>query len=186
MFPNANALLSSSQEPYRLAVLRRLLILNSTEQRVRDDMTRLLACSLEIPIHIISVLDDQCDRFKPSVGLPIRQSAEETSFCNVFFTSQEDIVVVEDTTQDARFALHPFVTGPPFLRFYAAARLIVAGHTVGTLCVRDEKPRKISMLQIQQMQTLANAVAELLNQRAVSNAAANVLSCDLRLLSAQL
>ena len=94
-------------------------------------------------------------------------------------------MVVEDTTQHARFASHPFVTGPPFLRFYAAARLTVAGHTVGTLCVRDEKPRKISMLQIQQMQTLANAVAELLNRRAVSNAAASILSCDLRL-SAQL
>ena len=148
-------------------------------------MRRLLASSMEIPICIIIFMDDQRDGFKRSVGFPIRQSAAETSFCNVFFTSQGDIVVVEDTTQDARFALRPFVTGPPFLRFYAAARLTVAGHTVGTPCVRDEKPRKISMLQIQQMQTLANAVAELLNRRAVSNAAANVLSCDLRLLSAQ-
>ena len=167
MFSNASVQLSGRQDPFRLAELRRLFILDSTEERIYDDLTRVLASSLEVPISMINLLDRERDWFKSSVGLPMRQSAAETSFCNVFFTSQDDMVVVEDATQDARFASHPFVLGAPFVRFYAAARLTVEGHTVGTLCVRDGKPRKISIAQIQQMQTLANAVAALLNQRAL-------------------
>ena len=173
MLPGAETQFSTRKDTHRLAELRRLLILDSTVERVYDDMTLLLAHSLEVPIAMINMLDDHRDWFKSSVGMANRQSSAEWSFCNVFFTSTEDFVVVEDATQDARFATHPFVVGAPFVRFYAAARLTVAGHTVGTLCVRDEKPRRISTEQILQMQTLANAVVDLLNQRAGSSATAS-------------
>ena len=99
-------------------------------------------------MYVSNLLDEERDWFKSSFGLPIRQSAAEKSFCNVFFSAREDVVVVEDATQDARLATHPFVTGAPFVRFYAAARLTVAGQTVGTLCARDGKPRKVSIAQI--------------------------------------
>ena len=183
MIPGADAQLSTRKDPLRLAELRRLLILDSTVKRVYDDMTLFLAHSLEVPIAMINMLDDERDWLKSSVGVPSGQSSAESSFCNVFFTSTEDLVVIEDTTQDARFAAHPFVVGAPFVRFYAAARLTVAGHTVGTLCVRDEKPRRISTEQILQMQTLANAVVDLLNQRAGSSSKA--LGLMERLLSLQ-
>lgn len=183
MLPGADAQLSTRKDPLRLAELRRLLILDSTVERVYDDMTLFLAHSLEVPIAMINMLDDERDWLKSSVGLPNREASADTSFCNVFFTSTEDLVVIEDTTQDARFAAHPFVVGAPFVRFYAAARLTVAGHTVGTLCVRDEKPRRISIEQILHMQTLANAVVDLLNLRAGSSAKA--LGLMERLLSLQ-
>lgn len=166
MLTNADVRLSTRSDPLRLAELRRLLILDSTVERVYDDLTMLLANSLDVPISIINILDEERDWFKSTVGLSNRQGSAETSLCNVFFTSSEDVVVVEDATQDARFAKHPLVVGTPFVRFYAAARLKVAGHTVGTLCVRDDKPRKVTTEQIQYIQTLASAVTELLNQRA--------------------
>ena len=48
---------------------------------------------------------------------------------------------------------------------YAAARLVVNGQTVGTLCADDVRPRKISPEQTQHLQVLAAAVVELLKQR---------------------
>lgn len=171
--PDANAPLSARKDPLRLAELRRLLILDSTMERVYDDMTLLLAHSLDVPIAMINMLDDERDWLKSSVGLPNRQISADISFCNMFFSSSEDLVVIEDATQDARFAAHPYVAGAPYVRFYAAARLRVAGHTVGTLCVHDTKPKSISTEQILQMQTVANAVVDLLTQRAGSSAVAS-------------
>lgn len=40
---------------------------------------------------------------------------------------------VSATLLDPHFAAHLMVTARPFIRFYAAARLVVRGVTVGTL-----------------------------------------------------
>ena len=44
----------------------------------------------------------------------------------MFFTSHSDLIVVNDTLLDGRLAYHPLVIGRPFIRFYAAARLMVS------------------------------------------------------------
>lgn len=152
-------------DPARLAELRKQLILDSSSERAYDDITRLLASSLEVPIAIVNVLDDKRDWFKSCVGLPNRESPAETSFCEAFFNSADDVIVAEDTASDPRFSSHPFVLGAPFIRFYAAARLAIGGHTVGTLCAYDVQPRKVSAAQIAQMQTLAAAVIELMGRK---------------------
>ncbi len=153
-------------DPTRLAELRRLLILDSSPERDYDDITSMLATSLDVPIAMVNLLDDHRDWFKSCVGLPISESPAATSFCEAFFDSSADTIVVEDTTLDARFRDHPLVAGAPFVRFYAAARLAVNGHTVGTLCAYDMRPRQISVDQVKQLQTLASAVVELLRRRA--------------------
>ena len=154
------------QDPARLAELRRLLILDSLPERDFDRLTELLTSTLDVPIAIVNLLDEQRDWFKSRVGLPLAEVPAATSFCEAFFSIDEDLIVVADTTLDPRFASHPLVTGPPHVRFYAAARLTVRGHTVGTLCVYDMKPRQMAPESIASMQTLANPVVELLLARA--------------------
>lgn len=158
----------------RLAELRRLLILDTSPERDYDDITRLLATSLDVPIAIVNLLDERRDWFKSCVGLTLSESPAATSFCEAFFDSSADLIVVEDTTLDRRFAGHPLVVGEPFIRFYAAARLAVDGNTLGTLCAYDLKPRSISTDQVMQMQTLASAVVDHLQRRS-RRAAADVV-----------
>ncbi len=159
------------QDSQRLAQLRRQLILDSAPELAYDDITKLLATSLDVPIAMLNFLDENRDWFKSTVGLAQRQSPTNTSFCETFLHSSVDLMVVDDTMQDARFQQHPLVTGAPYVRFYAAARITSAGHTLGTLCAYDIKPRKISTEQIETLQTLATAVIELIRKRATSDSA---------------
>ncbi len=158
-------------DPARLAQLRSLLILDSTPQRAYDDITRLLATALAVPITMVNLLDAQRDWFKSCVGLPQTQSPAATSFCEAFFNAGGDVIVAEDTLHDARFQLHPLVAGAPFIRFYAAARLRLNGHTVGTLCAYDLQPHRVTPEQLDQLRTMAGAVVELFSRRAAGGLA---------------
>jgi GAF domain-containing protein len=153
-------------DPSRLAELQRIAILDSTPERAYDDITRLLATTLAVPITMVNLLDEGRDWFKSCVGLQQTQSPKVTSFCEAFFHSESDLIVVADTLADARLSAHPLVVGRPFVRSYAAARLMVRGQTVGTLCAYDVVPRQITLEQMEQMRAMAGAVIELLSQRA--------------------
>jgi GAF domain-containing protein len=156
-------------DPDRLAVLRRLMILDSRPETAYEDITRLLSTALEVPITMVNLLDERRDWFKSCVGLPLQESPATTSFCEAFFAGDDEVIVVEDTLLDPRFSLHPLVQGPPQVRFYAAARLVVGGQTVGTLCAYDMRPRSLKPEQRAELQTLTRAAAELLAQRAAAS-----------------
>jgi GAF domain-containing protein len=155
------------KDPARLAELHRQMILDSAPEQAFDDLSRLLASGLEVPVAIVNMLDDDRDWFKSSVGLPNSESPASTSLCQVFFDSSNELVVVEDTLLDPRFANHPKVVGEPFVRFYAAARLTSHGLTLGTLCAYDLRPRKITPEQIEHLRLLSTAAIELIEQRTV-------------------
>jgi GAF domain-containing protein len=155
-------------DPARLAQLQQLAILDTSPERVFDDITRLFAKTFSVPIALVNLLDDQRDWFKSCVGLPTTESPAATSFCDVFFNCFENLIIVQDTTKDERFSGHPLVAGPPFIRFYAGARLIVGGQTVGTVCAYDMTPRDITPAQVLGLHAMAAAAIELLDARLVA------------------
>lgn len=152
-------------DPARLALLRQSLILESSPEQAYDDAVRLLAQGLRVPIVMVNLLDAERDWFKACTGLPIRESPAATSFCEVFFQTDDDLILVPDTRQDARFAQHPLVLGAPQVRFYVAARLRAAGQTLGTLCAYDQVPRALDGLQLDLVRAQAAAVMALLARR---------------------
>lgn len=149
----------------RLEELRRCLVLDSSAEQVYDDITRLLATSLGVPMVMVNLLDEQRDWFKSAIGAQQPASPADTSFCEAFFHSDQAVILAEDTTLDPRFAGHPLVLGAPHIRFYAAARLAVNGQTVGTLCAYDLQPRQVSVEQIAQLKSLAESAMDLLRRR---------------------
>lgn len=152
-------------DPARLAVLKRVLLLDLPSESLYDKFTQLLAENLDVPIAIVNLIDVNRDLFKSCIGLSATESSAATSFCETFFDTEADLVVAEDTRIDTRFANHPFVTKPPHIRFYAGARLVVDGQTIGTLCAYDLKPRKLSCEQVDNLRLLAVAVIESLRSR---------------------
>ena len=74
-------------------------------------------------------------------GLDLCSTEREVSFC-AHVIAADAMLVVLDAQLDPRFADNPLVTGPPHIRFYVGAPLVSHnGHTIGTLCIADSRPR---------------------------------------------
>ncbi len=131
-----------------------------------DRLTRIASRVLKTPISLISLVDKERQWFKSSVGLDVRETARNISFCTHAIRRKEAFVVL-DAKLDKRFSNNPLVTGDPKIRFYAGAPLIGhKGHAIGTLCVIDQKPRSEFETQERQLlRDLADTAVELMEMR---------------------
>lgn len=91
----------------------------------------------------MSLVDVNRQWFKSRIGLDVEETHRNYAFCSyTVLPDSPEVLVVGDAAKDARFSDNPLVTGPPFIRFYAGAALIVAGVRVGSLCVIDRVPHE--------------------------------------------
>lgn len=164
--PSTAATSRLRQLPERLQALKQLALLDTAPEVVYDDLIRTLAKAFQVPLAMVNLLDADRDWFKACIGVSLTESSAETSFCEIFFHCDDDLLVIADTTADARFSDHPMVVGAPFIRFYASARLAVNGHTVGTLCIYDMQAKQVSVEQVETLGLLRRAAMEILAQRA--------------------
>jgi len=154
-------------ESDRLAALRAYDILDTPREAAFDDIVNLVARVFDAPIAVVNLIDEGRQWFKAEVGLGVRETPLETSFCAHAILMQ-DRLVVPDATLDDRFACNPLVTGDPGLRFYAGQVLKSAeGLPIGTLCVLDTRvrPEGPTDLQMETLQVLAAQVMSQLDLR---------------------
>ena len=147
------------EEVRRLQVLRDLHLLDTPPEERFDRITRLAARLFDAPIVLLALIDADRQWFKSRIGVELTQVERSLSFCD-HTIRQDDVFVVEDTLEDARFADNPFVTGPPGVRFYAGYPLETPeGLRVGSLCVIDIKPRSFDEEQRQVLRDIARVAA---------------------------
>lgn len=154
-------------ENERLVKLRSYEILDSLPEETYQRITRLAAQMLDMPVAVISLVEGNRQWFKARVGSDRDEIPRELSFC-AHAICQDDVFVVENATQDARFSQNPFVTGDPNIRFYAGAPLCTNdGLNMGTLAVIDRKPRTISEKDKQTLADFAAMVMDALETRLI-------------------
>ncbi|MEK6398726.1 MAG: GAF domain-containing protein [Terriglobus sp.] len=152
-------------EASRLETLRRYTLLDSLPEQEFDDITELASFICDTPIALISLVDEDRQWFKSKVGLDAQQTGRSESFC-AHMLSDGASLIVEDTLQDSRFVENPLVTGEPSIRFYAGAPLIAPnGHILGSLCVIDRKPRRLSEKQLSALHALSRQVTAAFESR---------------------
>lgn len=118
------------------------------------------------PISLVSLLDDTWQTVLASVGLRVKQVRRDITVCQ-YTMERNDLVVIDDMMTDMRFAGHPMVTGDPEIRFYAGLPLHAPdGRAIGTLCVIDVKPRKLSRTQVQALRVLTAQIKTSMQLRA--------------------
>lgn len=146
-------------ETERLEALHSLEILDTPAEAALDRITRLVARVLDVPIALVSLVDEDRQWFKSRAGLEATETPRELAFC-AHAILQTSPLVVPDAAEDERFRDNQLVTGAPHIRFYAGVPIRTSkGFAVGTLCAIDERPRQLSQEEIDTLRDLADIVS---------------------------
>lgn len=145
-----------ADEPERQGALDALKLLDTPPEQRFDRLTRIARRHFGVPIALVSLVDRERQWFKSRQGLDASETRRDISFCGHAIVS-DDIFCVPDALEDPRFADNPLVTGDPRIRFYAGAPLHAPdGSRVGTLCIIDGKPRRLSENELATLRDLAD------------------------------
>ncbi|HEY0068747.1 MAG TPA: GAF domain-containing protein, partial [Chloroflexia bacterium] len=111
------------EEATRLSALRRLNILDTPPEERFDRITRTATRLFDVPVALVSLVDENRQWFKSCVGLDMSETPRSMSFC-AYAIGRDDILLIPDALQDPQFADNPLVTGYPHIRFYAGCPVI--------------------------------------------------------------
>lgn len=132
-----------ADEAARLDTLHSLSILDTPPEERFDRLTRLARRLFDVPIALVSLVDDDRQWFKSHAGLDVTQTSRDVSFCSHALLAG-NTMVIQDALNDDRFHDNPLVTGAPGIRFYAGRPLAAPnGAPIGTLCLIDTRPRSL-------------------------------------------
>jgi len=149
-------------EKHRLAALRAALAGDRSPQEKYDAVVRFIRSELDVPMAMISVVEEERQWFKSSIGTDLNETPRDVSFCSHTIL-EDDFLLVPDALADRRFATNPLVKGTPGIRFYLGVPLrLPDGLAIGALCVMDTLPRTADRLDQVVMKTLGDFVVELL------------------------
>lgn len=145
-------------ETNRLNALRKYEILDTPPEGNFDRITLLASKVFNVPIAIISLVDEDRIWFKSSQGLNVHEINKAPGLCASAILA-DDVYLIEDARKDPRSLANPLVTGEFGLQFYAAAPLITQdGYNLGTFCIIDRIKRYINTDQQSMLRQMAEIV----------------------------
>ena len=154
----------------RLAALAESQLLDTKAEPVFDRITAKLARIFEVPVALLTLIDQDRQIFKSQTGLPedlalARHTSRDVSVCG-HAVARNEMLVIEDLARDGRFANNPLLRERG-LRFYAGVPVRAPnGQPIGSLCILDTKPRQLTPREKRLLQEYANEVMEEITRRA--------------------
>jgi GAF domain-containing protein len=149
----------------RVCAVEGLRLLDTASEERFDCITKEAIARFAVPISTITLVDKDREWFKSMQGLENREGPRDISFCGHALMSQI-VMIINDTLEDERFADNPMVIGAPFIRFYAGKSLYdyKSRLPVGVFCIKDHKPRKMSIQEIGEFLELAERAEKEVNK----------------------
>ena len=131
-----------------------------------DDIVSFAAELCGAPVALLSLVEEEYQRFLSRTGTDLEQTPRSMSFC-AHAMHHHEVMEVPDAQEDPRFVDNALVTGPPYVRFYAGAPLVSSeGVPLGALCVLAPDPREgLNRFQRDGMTLLAKAAMGRLDDR---------------------
>jgi PAS domain S-box-containing protein len=156
---------TAGSEENRLATLRRYDILDTPPDGTFDRITALAARLFNVPVSIISLVDEDRIWFKSHEGVDVEQIDRAPGLC-ASAIMQTEPTLITDASADPRSLANPLVAGEFGLRFYAGVPLRTSdGYNLGTLCVIDREPREITQEDLAPLADLAELVMDQMELR---------------------
>lgn len=150
-----------SNETQRLAEVKKYDLLDTLPEEQYDNLTSLVASICDTPISLITLMDFDRNFLKSHFGVDLTESPRDISFCGHAILDEKDVFIIEDAREDIRFHDNPLIEENGVV-FYAGAPLInELGYALGTVCVYDIKPRKLTDKQINLLKLMAKQVVSL-------------------------
>lgn len=155
------------QDYSRVKALENYKILDTLPEEMYDDITRLASCICDMPIVLLSLIDDKRQFFKSKVGVDLQETPIEHSICFHALLSNEELFEVPDLRTDSRFQNNPLVENDlNIVSYYGVPLQNSSGIAFGTLCViSQEEPKTISEEKKQILKRLAKQIVYLLELR---------------------
>jgi GAF domain-containing protein len=158
----------------RIESLKSYLVLYSESEEEIDSLTQLASELCETPISLVSLVDTDRQWFKSKVGLDVNETSRDFAFCAHAINESDDLFMIEDSRTDERFSDNPLVVNAPLVIFYAGFVLKSDQDLpLGTLCVIDHTPRKLSDKQIRSLKAISKQIMNLLNYKLTSTCYCN-------------
>lgn len=159
-------MLEPDSEAARQRALDMYRVVDSLPETAYDDIVQLASTLCGTPIAMMTLIDRDRQWFKAGLGLDGTGTRREDAFCAHAIEAPTALMEVPDAQMDARFVANPFVTGDPHVRFYAGMPLVTpGGDAIGTVCVVDDKPRRLGARERTGLAALARLTMTLLDAR---------------------
>jgi GAF domain-containing protein len=157
-------LLSIVRNVSRLSALHRLRLLDTPPDAAFDRLSRIACRVLHAPVSLVSLVDHDRQFFKSCIGLPeplasTRQTPLSHSFCQHVVATGRPLIV-EDARSNPLVRLNPAIQEMGIVSYAGIPLVTSTGHTVGSFCVIDSRPRTWSFEDIETLQELAACVMQ--------------------------
>ena len=153
------------KEIKRLQTLLSYNILDTPYEEDFDELAQLIALICDVPIAVISMIDDKRQWYKAKVGIEGTETPKEETFCQ-HTVLQDELLEISDALLDERVKNNPHVTSENGIRFYAGMPLKAEnGSNIGTVCVVDGKPKELNNRQKKALKLLTKQAMHLIEVR---------------------
>jgi two-component sensor histidine kinase len=148
-------------DPDRLSALGRSGLMDSPAEDVFDRLTRLAARLLDVPVSLVSLVDDQRQFFKSACGLgapwsEARQTPLSHSFCQHVVLSDAPLII-HDARRDARVCDNLAIRDLDVVAYLGIPLHAPDGQPLGSFCAIDSKPRDWTDDELSLLSDLASA-----------------------------
>ena len=151
-------------EDARLAALEQYDVDDRATRETLDRLTKLAAHYIDVDKVFVGVVGEHEERFISCQGSDLDPLERENTMCTHAII-EPDVMIVEDTHEDARFE-HNDALDRLNIRSYVGAPLHgPEGAALGSFCLTDDEPRAFTDDEIRFVRLLADEAAEQLNLR---------------------
>lgn len=152
-------------EELRLKELASYRVFGTKPEPVFDDLAEIVRIRFDVPIAIVSFVGESEAHFKSHLGIDFDSAPRLATFCDQTI-HQEKPVIVYDARNDQKYKDNPFVTGDPFVQFYAGVRIVTPnGIPIGAVSALDTITRSPGKSDVEFMTGIAKLIMNILEMR---------------------